>query len=282
MLIELKNVSYSYDLTQNPPKYSVDDVSLTIDEGEFVAIVGHTGSGKSTLIQMFDGLFMPSKGEVLYEGRNIQEKGFSLKELRSNVGLVFQYPEHQLFESTVLEDVKFGPKNLKLPKEEQEARAKEALALVGFAEDDYDKSPFDLSGGQKRRVAIAGILAMKPKCLVLDEPTAGLDPEGREDLFRLLTTLNERDGMTIVLVSHSMEDVARYAKRIIVMNHGEKLMDGVPREVFAEKERLAAIGLSVPDSMRIMGVLREKGLNVRTDCLTIEEARDEILRALGR
>ena len=281
MLLTLNNVSYSYDLTREPVQYAVKDATLSIDEGEFIAVIGHTGSGKSTLIQFLDGLLKPTSGDVIFEGRNTKEKGFSMQTLRQNVGLVFQYPEHQLFETTVLQDVKFGPKNMGLSKEEQDVRAKEALALMGFGEEQYEKSPFDLSGGNKRKVAIAGVLAMKPKVLVLDEPTAGLDPESRTELLDLLTRLNKEENITIVLVSHSMDDVAAYAKRVIVMNHGSIVYDDETRAVFRHHKDLQEIGLSVPKVISIMEKLKARGLDVRTDVLNVEEAKNEIIRALN-
>ena len=277
-LLELRDVSYSYDPKASEPRWAVKHVSLSIEEGEFIALIGHTGSGKSTLIQFMDGLLQPTEGTVLFKGRDTREKGFSMKELRQNVGLVFQYPEHQLFELTLLKDVCYGPKNLKLPKEEQEARAKEALMLVGFSEKDFDRSPFDLSGGRKRRAAIAGVLAMKPSMLILDEPAAGLDPKGRDDLLRMLRRLNEEQHTTILMVTHSMEDAASYAKRVLVMNHGEMMLDGPTREVFSHYDELTESGLSVPEPEIALRTIREMGVPVGTDALTTEEARDEILR----
>ncbi len=281
-LLELRDVSYSYDPKAKEPRWAVRHVSLSIEEGEFIALIGHTGSGKSTLIQFMDGLLQPTEGTVLFKGQDTREKGFSKKELRQNVGLVFQYPEHQLFELTLLKDVCYGPKNLKLPKEEQEARAKEALTLVGFSEKDFDRSPFDLSGGRKRRAAIAGVLAMKPSMLILDEPAAGLDPKGRDELLRMLRRLNEEQHTTILMVTHSMEDAASYAKRVLVMNHGEMMLDGPTREVFSHYDELTESGLSVPEPEIALRILREKGIPVGTDALTTEEARDEILRVFGK
>ena len=277
-LLELRDVSYSYDPKASEPRRAVKHVSLSIEEGEFIALIGHTGSGKSTLIQFMDGLLQPTEGTVLFKGRDTREKGFSMKELRQNVGLVFQYPEHQLFELTLLKDVCYGPKNLKLPKEEQEARAKEALMLVGFSEKDFDRSPFDLSGGRKRRAAIAGVLAMKPSMLILDEPAAGLDPKGRDDLMEMLTRLNKEQHTTVLMVTHSMEDAASYADRVLVMQKGELVLDGPTREVFSHYDELTGSGLSVPEPSLALRALREKGIPVGTDALTTEEARDEILR----
>ena len=240
--------------------------------------MGHTGSGKSTLIQHLNGLVRPTEGEIEYDGQNIYKEGFSLRELRGKVGLVFQYPEHQLFEADVFSDVCFGPKNLKLSKEETEERAREALGLVGLDESFYKLSPFELSGGQKRRVAIAGVLAMHPKVLILDEPTAGLDPLGRDEILGQIRRLHREKGMTIVLVSHSMEDLAEYAGRLIVMSRGKMIFDGSPREVFAHYQELEKIGLAAPQVTYIMNGLKNAGFPVRTDLLTVAEARDEILK----
>ena len=280
--LELKNVSYSYDPQAKEPRWAVKDVSFTIEEGEFIALIGHTGSGKSTLIQFMDGLLKPTEGQVLFQGQDTREKGFSMKDLRQNVGLVFQYPEHQLFEMTLLKDVCYGPKNLKLPKEEQEARAKEALTLVGFTEEDFERSPFDLSGGRKRRAAIAGVLAMKPAMLILDEPAAGLDPKGRTDLLEMLTRLNEEQKTTILMVTHSMEDAARYARRVLAMKSGKLIADGPARKVFSNFDELQESGLSVPEPALALRKIAKRGIPVETNALTTEEARDEILRVFRR
>ena len=234
MSIALEHVSYIYSPGTAYEKQALKDVSLQIPQGQFVGIIGHTGSGKSTLIQHLNGLVRAASGKILYEGKNIYDEGYDMRGLRSQVGLVFQYPEHQLFEVDVLSDVCFGPKNQGLSPEECEQRAKEALGLVGFPEKYYHQSPFELSGGQKRRVAIAGVLAMKPKVLVLDEPTAGLDPRGRDEILDQIERLHKETGMTVILVSHSMEDITRYVERIIVMNRGEKMLDGTPREVIGK------------------------------------------------
>lgn len=281
MQIEVKDVSYTYTPEAENPRLAVDHVSFSVEKGEFIALIGHTGSGKSTLIQFLDGLLKPTSGEVLFHGENVGAKGYDLKTLRQKVGLVFQYPEYQLFESTVLKDVCYGPKNMGLSKEEQEARALEALALVRFPEESYDKSPFDLSGGRKRRAAIAGILAMRPEVLILDEPTAGLDPEGREDILGVCRDLNAQ-GITVILVSHSMEDVAEYAKRIMVMNQGKLLYDGKPEEVFRDWRKLEEIGLSAPEVTYVMEGLKAAGFDVRTDVFTVEKAKEEILKAFGK
>lgn len=278
MSIELKNVSYIYSPGTAYEKHALKDISLEIPQGQFVGLIGHTGSGKSTLIQHLNGLMKATSGDILYEGRSIYAPKYNLKELRSNVGLVFQYPEHQLFEADVFSDVCFGPRNLGLSREEVEERAKEALELVGFPEKYYKQSPFELSGGQKRRAAIAGVLAMRPKVLILDEPTAGLDPKGRDEILDQVAYLHKETGMTVVLVSHSMEDIARYVERIIVMNKGNKLYDGAPEEVFKNYKELEQIGLAAPQVTYIMHELQQKGLHVSTDATTVEEAADEIMK----
>ncbi len=282
MSIILNHVNYVYDGDTEIPVKALDDVSLKIEDGEFIGLIGHTGSGKSTLVQHLNGLIKPTGGEVYYNGADIHDADYNLKELRSKVGLVFQYPEHQLFEVDVFSDVCFGPKNLGLDKKEAELRAFEALRLVGFPEDYYYQSPFELSGGQKRRVAIAGVLAMKPEVLVLDEPTAGLDPKGRDEILDQIKQLREETGMTVVLVSHSMEDVAKYVNRIIVMNHGKVMFDNTPKEVFRHYKELEEVGLAAPQVTYIMNALREKGFPVNADATTIAEAKSEILRVFGK
>ena len=251
---------------------ALDDVNLTIEDGEFIAVIGHTGSGKSTLIQHLNALMKPTSGQILLDGDDINADKTKLKEIRQKIGLVFQYPEHQLFEMTVLKDVCYGPLNMGLSEEEAESVAKEALSLVSMDESFYEKSPFELSGGQKRRVAIAGILAMKPKVLVLDEPTAGLDPKGREEILNAVKMMHDTLGITVVLVSHSMEDVARFVDRIIVMYGGKVALTGTPKEVFARSEELEKIGLAAPQISYVMKGLKEKGYNVPTDVYTINEA----------
>ena len=231
--MKLENVSFTYSPNTAYEIHALKNINLEIHDGEFIGLIGHTGSGKSTLVQHFNGLMKATSGTIYYNGENIYAEGYSMKQLRSNVGLVFQYPEHQLFEVDVLTDVCFGPKNLGLPKEEVEARAKKALQMVGLKEKYYKQSPFELSGGQKRRVAIAGVLAMEPKLLILDEPTAGLDPKGRDEILDQIKRIHEENHITIILVSHSMEDVAKYVGRIIVMNQGEAMYDGTPKEVFS-------------------------------------------------
>ena len=281
MSIALEHVNYVYSPGTAYEKQALKDVSLEIPQGQFVGIIGHTGSGKSTLIQHLNGLTRATSGRILYEGRNIYEEGYDMRWLRSQVGLVFQYPEHQLFEVDVLSDVCFGPKNQGLSQKECEARAKEALDLVGFPDKYYKQSPFELSGGQKRRVAIAGVLAMRPKVLVLDEPTAGLDPKGRDEILDQVERLHKETGMTVILVSHSMEDVARYVERIIVMNRGEKMLDGTPREVFWHYKELEKVGLAAPQVTYVMHDLKERGFDLSPDATTIEEAADEIMRSLS-
>ena len=279
MSIALEHVNYVYSPGTAYEKHALKDVSLEITQGQFVGIIGHTGSGKSTLIQHLNGLIKATSGRILYDGQNIYDEGYDMKKLRSQVGLVFQYPEYQLFEADVLSDVCFGPKNQGLPPEECEKCAKEALDLVGFPEKYYRQSPFELSGGQKRRVAIAGILAMHPKVLVLDEPTAGLDPKGRDEILDQIEHLHRETGMTVILVSHSMEDIAKYVERIIVMNHGEKMLDGTPKEVFSHYKELEKVGLAAPQVTYVMHDLKERGFPVSTDATTIGEAADEIMRS---
>ena len=282
MSITLEHLSYVYNPGTAYEKHALKDVSLEIPQGQFVGIIGHTGSGKSTLIQHLNGLMKATSGRLLYEGKNIYEEGYDMKQLRTQVGLVFQYPEYQLFEVDVLSDVCFGPKNQGLSKEECEAQAKEALQLVGFPEKYYHQSPFELSGGQKRRVAIAGVLAMRPKVLVLDEPTAGLDPKGRDEILDQIAYLHKESDLTVILVSHSMEDIARYADRLIVMNSGEVMYNDTPKNVFAHYQELEKVGLAAPQVTYIMHDLKMKGFPVGVTATTVEEAADEIMHALGR
>lgn len=282
MSIALKDVSYCYQEGTAMESLALNHITLEIPDGQFVGLIGHTGSGKSTLIQHLNGLLKATSGEIEYNGKNIYEEGFSMKSLRSKVGLVFQYPEYQLFEVDVFSDVCFGPKNLGLEEAEVENCAREALELVGLGEEYYEKSPFELSGGEKRRVAIAGVLAMKPEVLVLDEPTAGLDPAGRDDILEAIAALQKSQGMTVVLVSHSMEDVARYVDRIIVMSHSEVAFDGTAREVFGHYKELEKIGLAAPQITYLMHALKESGFAVDESAMTIEEAKRSILKALGR
>ena len=282
MAIKIDHLNYVYSEGTAFEKHALKDVNLEIPDGQFIGVIGHTGSGKSTLIQHLNGLLKGPSGAIYYNGTNIYGEGYNMKELRSKVGLVFQYPEHQLFEIDVFTDVCFGPKNLGLPKEEVERRAYEALRLVGLKEKNFKKSPFELSGGQKRRVAIAGILAMEPDVLVLDEPTAGLDPKGRDDILDQVKRLHEERHITVILVSHSMEDVARYVDRIIVMNKGQVRFDGVPREVFRHYRELEEIGLAAPQVTYLMHDLAAAGWEVDVDATTVEEAADAIYRCLGR
>ena len=282
MAIKIDHLNYVYSEGTAFEKHALKDVNLEIPDGQFIGVIGHTGSGKSTLIQHLNGLLKGTSGAIYYNGTNIYGEGYNMKELRSKVGLVFQYPEHQLFEIEVFTDVCFGPKNLGLPKEEVERRAYEALRLVGLKEKNFKKSPFELSGGQKRRVAIAGILAMEPDVLVLDEPTAGLDPKGRDDILDQVKRLHEERHITVILVSHSMEDVARYVDRIIVMNKGQVRFDGVPREVFRHYRELEEIGLAAPQVTYLMHDLAAAGWEVDVDATTVEEAADAIYRCLGR
>jgi len=281
MTLIVDHVNYIYDPDSPMAHKALDDICLTIPDGQFIGIIGHTGSGKSTLVQHLNGLVTATEGHIYFDGEDIYDKDFNKKKLRSQVGLVFQYPEHQLFEIDVFSDVCFGPKNLGLERKEVELRAYEALRQVGFPDELFYQSPFDLSGGQKRRVAIAGVLAMKPKVLILDEPTAGLDPQGREEILGLIKKLQKETGITIILVSHSMEDVAEYVERIIVMNKGKVMYDDVPKEVFKHHRELEEVGLAAPQVTYIMEALREKGLAVSKEATTVEEATEEILKAFA-
>ena len=281
MSLILDKVSYKYSTGTAYEVTALDQVSLEIKDGQFIGIIGHTGSGKSTLIQHLNGLLKATEGTIYFNGADIYDKDFDLKELRTRVGMVFQYPEHQLFETTVFEDVKFGPKNQGLDDKEATLRAYEALRSVGFPEDYYDQSPFELSGGQKRRAAIAGVLAMKPEVLILDEPTAGLDPKGRDEILDLISDMHKKSQNTVILVSHSMEDVANYVERIIVMNDAKVYMDGTPKEVFGEVKALEEIGLAVPEVTYLMMELKEKGFDVDCTVTTVEEAKEEILKLKG-
>lgn len=282
MSIKLEHINYIYSPGTAYEKQALKDICLEIPHGQFVGVIGHTGSGKSTLIQHFNGLMKATDGVLYYNGENIYNGKYNMRELRNQVGLVFQYPEHQLFEVDVLTDVCFGPKNQGLTPDECKERAKKALKLVGFPEEYYEQSPFDLSGGQKRRVAIAGVLAMEPQVLVLDEPTAGLDPQGRDEILNQIAYLHEKSDMTVILVSHSMEDIAKYVERIIVMNQGTIMYDGTPKEVFAHYKELEEVGLAAPQVTYIMHLLAEKGMCVATDATTVKEAADEIMRVMER
>ena len=282
MGISLENVSYVYEQGTAMQTSALQDVSLEIPDNQFIGLIGHTGSGKSTLVQLLNGLLRPTSGRVLYNGKDIHADGFDKKALRANVGLVFQYPEHQLFEVDVLSDVMYGPRNLGLDEAACKKRAVSALENVGIKEKYYKTSPFDLSGGQKRRAAIAGVLAMNPRILILDEPTAGLDPRGRDEILGLISEMKKKLSMTIILVSHSMDDVARYVERIVVMGHGKKVFDDTPKNVFKHYIELEDLGLSAPQITYIMNTLREYGMDVKTDALTVEEAAEEILRKVKK
>ncbi len=280
MSIKLEHLNYVYSQGTAYEKKALNDICIEIPHGEFVGIIGHTGSGKSTLIQHLNGLIRATSGELYYNGENIYREGYSMRGLRNEVGLVFQYPEHQLFEIDVMTDVCFGPKNQGLSADQCKERALEALRLVGLKEKYYDVSPFELSGGQKRRVAIAGVLAMRPKVLVLDEPTAGLDPKGRDDILDQIAYLHRESDITVILVSHSMEDVAKYADRLIVMNKGAVMYNDEPKRVFEHYQELEKVGLAAPQVTYIMHDLAGRGIPVRTDVTTVAEAADEILRAV--
>lgn len=272
MSIKIKNLNYIYAEGTPFEKTALKDINLEIKDGEFVGIIGHTGSGKSTLIQHLNGLIRATSGELEVNGIKIDKNSKNLENLRQQVGLVFQYPEHQLFELTVAKDIAFGPKNLGLNTEEIAKRVKEACELVGLGEKYMEKSPFELSGGQKRRVAIAGVLAMQPKVLILDEPTAGLDPKGRDNILGKIKALHQQTGMTIILVSHSMEDVAEYVDRVIAMDSGQIILDGNPHEVFSQRDTLLSVGLNVPQITELVFALRGKGFELPENIITIEEA----------
>ena len=282
MSIKAEHINYVYGQGTAFEQYALKDVSFEIGDGQFIGLIGHTGSGKSTLIQHLNGLLKATSGTIYYNDEDIYREGYDMKALRSRVGLVFQYPEHQLFEIDVFSDVCFGPKNQGLDQAQIQARAREALEQVGLEERYWRQSPFELSGGQKRRVAIAGVLAMQPEVLILDEPTAGLDPRGRDGILDQISALHKKKHMTIILVSHSMEDIARYADRILVMNHGEKLFDAPPREVFRHYRELEQVGLAAPQITYIVHQLREHGVPVADDITTVEEAKASILEMLQK
>jgi energy-coupling factor transport system ATP-binding protein len=278
MSIILDKINYMYNDKTAYEKQALKDINLHIKDGEFIGLIGHTGSGKSTLIQHLNGLIKATSGNIYYNGADIYDKDFNMRELRSKVGLVFQYPEHQLFETTVFKDIAFGPKNLNLDPLDVDLRAYEAMKLVGLGEDMLDASPFELSGGQKRRVAIAGVLAMKPEVLILDEPTAGLDPRGRDEILDQIEKLHRETKITVILVSHSMEDVAKYVDRIIVMNKGEVYFDDEKRKVFANYKELESIGLAAPQVTYVMNGLKKGGIPIDTQAITISEAKADIMR----
>lgn len=278
MALILDKVNYTYEAGSGFEKHALKDVSCAIDKGEFIGLIGHTGSGKSTLIQHMNGIIKATSGNIFFDGEDIYDKDYDMRKLRNKVGLVFQYPEHQLFETDIFKDVCFGPRNQGLSEKDVQLRAFEALRLVGLEENLYYQSPFDLSGGQKRRAAIAGVLAMRPDYLILDEPTAGLDPKGRDEILGHIRKLHDETGIAVILVSHSMEDVARYVDRIMVMNQGQLIYDDKPRNVFAHYKELERVGLAAPDVTYIMNELCDAGLDVDTDAITIEEAKESILR----
>ncbi|MBV7274667.1 energy-coupling factor transporter ATPase [Clostridium sp. PL3] len=283
MSIKIKNLTHVYMKGSPFEKKALDDVNITINSGEFIALIGHTGSGKSTLIQHINGLLKPNSGQIVVDDVDITDKKVNLNFIRKKVGLVFQYPEYQLFEETIEKDIAFGPKNLGLSNDAINKRVKRAMNMVGLDYDKYkDKSPFELSGGQKRRVAIAGVVAMEPKILILDEPTAGLDPKGRDEILGKIKDLHKAYKMTIILVSHSMEDVAKLADRILVMNKGKCILDGKPSQVFKEIDTLESVGLAVPQVTYLVKRLREKGFNISDDIFTVEQAKNEILRILNK
>ena len=281
MSIKIENLTYVYMPKTPFEKKALDNVSLEIEDGEFLAVIGHTGSGKSTLIQHLNGLLKPASGKIYVDGTDITDKDTKLVDIRKKVGLVFQYPEYQLFEETIAKDIAYGPSNLGLNEDEILKRVKKSMEMVGLNYEEYkDISPFELSGGQKRRVAIAGVIAMEPKVLILDEPTAGLDPAGRDDILDQIKLLHEKYNMTIILVSHSMEDVGKLAEKIIVMNDGHVELQGKPKEVFKEIDTLEKIGLAVPQVTYLMRELKKKGFNVSEDIFTVEKAKSELLNIL--
>lgn len=279
MAIIIHELEHRYEDGSAGEKVALHDVNIKIEQGEMIGLIGHTGSGKSTLIQHLNGLLKPSSGAVFYDGKDINDSDFSKKKLRSKVGLVFQYPEYQLFESTVIDDVKFGPKNIGMDSLKIDMNSFQALKQVGIGEDLLDVSPLELSGGQKRRVAIAGVLAMEPEVLILDEPTAGLDPSGRDEILDLVAKLHKERNLTVILVSHSMEDVARYVERLIVMNHGTVAFDAAPGEVFSHYKELEKIGLMAPQVTYVMEGLARRGVTLPHNAITVQEAVDSILQA---
>lgn len=280
-LVEIKNLTHIYSKGTVAEKLAINNINLNIEEHELIGLIGHTGSGKSTLIQHLNGLMAPTSGEVIIDGLSLADKNTKLTQIRQKVGLVFQYPEYQLFEETIYKDIAFGPINQKLSKEEVDSRVREAMDSVGLDFEKYkDRSPFELSGGQKRRVAIAGVLAMNPKLLILDEPTAGLDPAGRDEILGEIKSLHKRSNITIIIVSHSMEDMAEMATRLIVMNKGNVLMDGVPREIYKREEELKSIGLGVPQITSFMRALENAGIDIDEDVITVEEAKVQLVKYL--
>ena len=280
-LIEINNLTHIYSEGLPFEKKAVDDISLKVEENEFIGLIGHTGSGKSTFIQHLNGLLKPSSGEIIIDGTRVDKSGANLTDLRKKVGLVFQYPEYQLFEETIERDIAFGPKNLDISEEEVQERVKSSMESVGLDYKTYkDKSPFELSGGLKRRVAIAGVLAMEPKVLILDEPTAGLDPRGRDEILSEIKNIHEKRKMTVILVSHSMEDVAKIAERIVVLDKGKVFLDGEPRDIFREEDKLLGVGLGIPQITSLMRTLKKKGLDINEDAITVEEAKESLKKYL--
>lgn len=280
-LIEINNLTHIYSEGLPFEKKAVDDISLKVEENEFIGLIGHTGSGKSTFIQHLNGLLKPSSGEIIIDGTRVDKSGSNLTDLRKKVGLVFQYPEYQLFEETIERDIAFGPKNLDISEEEVQERVKSSMESVGLDYETYkDKSPFELSGGLKRRVAIAGVLAMEPKVLILDEPTAGLDPRGRDEILSEIESIHEKRKMTVILVSHSMEDVAKIAERIVVLDKGKVFLDGEPRDIFREEDKLLGVGLGIPQITSLMRTLKKKGLDINEDAITVEEAKESLKKYL--
>lgn len=283
MSIKIENLIHTYMARTPFEKTALSDVNVTINDGEFIALIGHTGSGKSTLIQHMNGLLKPTSGRIIVDDVDITASGVKLSDIRKKIGLVFQYAEYQLFEETIEKDIMFGPKNLGLNDEEAMKRAKKSMDMVGLDYDTYkNKSPFDLSGGQKRRVAIAGVIAMEPKVLILDEPTAGLDPKGRDEILSQISKLHKDYNMTIILVSHSMEDVAKVADRILVMDEGKCILDGIPKEIFKEIDTLERVGLAVPKVTYLIRELNKKGFHLPDDIFTLEQAKKEILKVLHK
>ena len=280
-LIEIKNLTHIYSEGLPFEKKAIDDINLKIEENEFIGLIGHTGSGKSTFIQHLNGLLKPSSGEIIVDGMKVDKSSSNLTELRKKIGLVFQYPEYQLFEETIERDIAFGPGNLDLSEEEVLRRVKSSMDSVGLDYETYkDKSPFELSGGLKRRVAIAGVLAMEPKVLILDEPTAGLDPRGRDEILSEIKSIHEKRKITVILVSHSMEDVAKIAERIIVMDKGKIFLDSNPREIFRNEDKLLSVGLGIPQITSLMRALKKKGLDINEDSITVEEAKESLIKYL--
>lgn len=280
-LIEINNLTHIYSEGLPFEKKAVDDISLKVEENEFIGLIGHTGSGKSTFIQHLNGLLKPSSGEIIIDGTRVDKSGANLTDLRKKVGLVFQYPEYQLFEETIERDIAFGPRNLDISEEEVQERVKSSMESVGLDYKTYkDKSPFELSGGLKRRVAIAGVLAMEPKVLILDEPTAGLDPRGRDEILSEIKNIHEKRKMTVILVSHSMEDVAKIAERIVVLDKGKVFLDGEPRDIFREEDKLLGVGLGIPQITSLMRTLKKKGLDINEDAITVEEAKESLKKYL--